>query len=57
MAVVALLLGRVDPHRDLELLVVGLDGQLARDLLALRQAADRKRLVAGQAERLDGVAV
>ena len=50
MLEVALLLGRVDPDRHRELLVIGPNDDLARDLLRPGEAGDTERLVPGQAE-------
>src|ERR1700761_3111956 len=45
VAVVDLLLGRVDAHGHLELVVVGLDGQGARHLVGAGDADDRESFV------------
>src|ERR1700722_6362189 len=57
VAEVALFLRRVDPDGDLELLVIGPDGPLPRDLLDIGEPGDVERLVARQSERLGGLAV
>ena len=52
VAVVELLLGRVDAHPHVEALAVGLHGQRVRNLLAAGDAFDRELLLTAEPKRL-----